>query len=318
MGFMSGLSLAQRLLLGFGAMLALLVGMALLSLARMNDLSATLERITVESAARNQAIGSLNQGIGGYVQAIGALGSTDLEQGPALLQNLNRVVAQYEEAEAKLESVLPDDAAVRRLYEEVRAKGLAAREVIRIALEKAEGRGDAATAFYIRAEYSGAIDRWNRLQQAWASAVADLGGWSRQADAELAAATNASAARTKLLIVGGGLVTVLLGSSLALWVIRDTQRAIGEAVEATSRMAGHDLSQPIVTDRRDEIGGLLRALEQMRTNLHDLAAGVRAACDDITAASGEIAQGSMELSARTEKAASTLQSTVGTIAQLTD
>jgi CHASE3 domain sensor protein len=318
MGLMSAMSLATRLLLGFGAMLMLLVGMALLSLTRMNDLSATLERITVESAARNQAIGSLNQGIGGYVQAIGALGSTDLEQGPALLQNLNRVVAQYEEAEAKLEALLPGDAAVRRLFDDVKAKGRAAREVIGIATEKAEGRGDAATAFYIRSEYSGAIDRWNTLQQAWASSVAVLGNWSQQADADLAAATNESAARTQLLIVGGGLVTVLLGSALALWIIRDTQRAIGAAVEATARMADHDLSQPIVTDRGDEIGGLLRALEKMRTNLHDLAAGVRAACDDITAASGEIAQGSMELSARTEKAASTLQSTVGTIAQLTE
>ncbi len=318
MGLISGMSLAQRLLLGFGAMLLLLVGMALLSLTRMNDLSATLERITVESASRNQAIGSLNQGIGGYVQALGGLGSADLEQGAELLRKLNGVVAQYVEAERRLESLLPDDSAVRRLFDDVRAKGVAAREVIAIGIEKAEGRGDSATAFYIRAEYSGAIDKWNSLQQAWASAVAGLSDWSQKADAELAAATNASARHTQLLIVGGGLVTVLLGGTLALWIIRDTQRAIGAAVDATARMADHDLSQPIVTERRDEIGGLLRALEQMRTNLHDLASGVRAACDDITAASGEIAQGSMELSARTEKAASTLQSTVGTIAQLTE
>jgi len=230
MGLISGMSLAQRLLLGFGAMLLLLVGMALLSLTRMNDLSATLERITVESASRNQAIGSLNQGIGGYVQALGGLGSADLEQGAELLRKLNGVVAQYVEAERRLESLLPDDSAVRRLFDDVRAKGVAAREVIAIGIEKAEGRGDSATAFYIRAEYSGAIDKWNSLQQAWASAVAGLSDWSQKADAELAAATNASARHTQLLIVGGGLVTVLLGGTLALWIIRDTQRAIGAAV----------------------------------------------------------------------------------------
>src|SRR5690606_13045311 len=131
-------------LLGFGAMLLLLAGMALLSLTRMNDLSATLERITVESAARNQAIGSLNQGIGGYVQALGGLGSADLEQASELLHNLNQVVGQYDQAEQRLETLLPDDKAVRALFTDLRAKGIAAREVIGIAVEKAEGRGDSA------------------------------------------------------------------------------------------------------------------------------------------------------------------------------
>jgi len=318
MGFLSGMNLAKRLLLGFGAMLLLLAGMALLSLTRMNDLSATLERITVENAARNQAIGSLHRDIGNYVQALGDLASADMVQGAELLQKLNRVVADYRQAEQRLDTLLPEDNTVRGLFADVQAKGREARELIDIAIANAEGRGDTATAFYMRAEYAGAIEKWSARQQAWSASVDIVGEWSQQADASLAASTNRSAARTKLLIVGGGLLAVLLGGSLALWIIRDTQRAIGAAVEATARMADHDLSRPIVTDRRDEIGGLLRALEQMRTNLHELASGVREACDDITAASGEIAQGSMELSTRTEKAATTLQSTVGTIAQLTD
>ena len=318
MGFLSGLSLAKRLLLGFGAMLVLLAGMALLSLMRMNDLSATLERITVENAARGQAISDLHRGIGSYVQALGDLGSADMTKGAELLKSLNRVVAGYDEAERKLDALLPDDPAVRALFADVTTKRSEARELLGIAAKEAEGRGDTATAFYMRSQYANAIEKWSARQQAWATAVGALGEWTQQADAALAAATNASAARTQLLIVGGGLVAVLVGSALALWIIRDTQRAIGAAVEATARIADHDLSRPIITERRDEIGGLLRGLEQMRTNLHELASGVRAACDDITAASGEIAQGSMELSARTEKAATTLQSTVGTISQLTD
>ena len=318
MGFLSGLSLAKRLLLGFGVMLVLLAGMALLSLTRMNDLSATLERITGENAARNQAIGDLHRGIGSYVQALGDLGSADMVKGAELLTALKRVVANYDQAEQKLETLLPDDQAVRALFGDVRAKRNEARELIGIAEREAEGRGDTATAFHMRSQYASAIEKWSARQQAWATAVEVLGEWSHQADAALAAATNESAARTKFLIVGGGLMALLVGGFLALWIIRDTQRSISAAVEATARIADHDLSQPIITDRHDEIGGLLRGLERMRTNLHELASGVRAACDDITSASGEIAQGSMELSARTEKAATTLQSTVGTISQLTD
>lgn len=315
---LSRMGLAKRLSLGFGALLVLLVGVALLSLVRMNDLSATLERITVENAARSQTISALHRGIGSYVQALGDLASADMmTEGAQLLQNLNRIVADYGEAEQKLDALLPEDQALRTLFAKVRARGVAARELIGLAAAEAGDRGDTATAYYIRSQYAEAVQKWSARQQAWAAAVGELGDWSQDADATLAAATNVSAARTQLLILGGGLFAVLLGGALAFWISRDIQRAIGAAVDATTMMANHDLSRPIVTERHDEIGGLLRALEKMRTNLHALASGVHEVCGDIAGASGEIAQGSMKLSSRTEKAATALQSTVDTISQLT-
>ena len=108
-----------------------------------------------------------------------------------------------------------------------------------------------------------------------------------------------------------------MGSALAWWLVRDTRAAVREAVEATRRMARHDLSQPIDTHRQDEIGGLLTALEAMRQNLAGAGHRVRQASDDINNASGEIAQGSQDLSDRTEDAASTLETALASIAQLT-
>ena len=64
------------------------------------------------------------------------------------------------------------------------------------------------------------------------------------------------------------------------------------------------------------IGAALLALESMRLNMLDLAAGVRLASDGIDSASGEIAQGSMDLSSRTEEAANTLQTTLDAISQV--
>jgi methyl-accepting chemotaxis protein len=50
--------------------------------------------------------------------------------------------------------------------------------------------------------------------------------------------------------------------------------------------------------------------------LHELAAGVRLASDGIDSASGEIAQGSMDLSSRTEETANTLQTTLDALSQV--
>ncbi|MBK7719782.1 MAG: hypothetical protein IPJ36_13725 [Simplicispira sp.] len=76
-------SLAARLSLGFGVILVLLLGMAVLSLLRMQALSATLEEITVHNAARSQTLNVMARSVSGYVQALGDLASTDLEGGPA-------------------------------------------------------------------------------------------------------------------------------------------------------------------------------------------------------------------------------------------
>src|SRR5690606_34308817 len=57
-------------------------------------------------------------------------------------------------------------------------------------------------------------------------------------------------------------------------------------------------------------------LEGMRRAQHDLASGVRRACDDIALASAEIAQGSHDLSGRTELAATNTQGAIGALSEL--
>jgi methyl-accepting chemotaxis protein len=112
-----------------------------------------------------------------------------------------------------------------------------------------------------------------------ARAVDALSDWQDSANAASSALAMADArtARADHRRRAAGLA---FGSALAWWLVRDTRAAVREAVEATRRMAQHDLSQPIDTRRQDEIGGLLAALETMRQNLLELATGVRQASDD--------------------------------------
>ncbi len=66
-----------------------------------------------------------------------------------------------------------------------------------------------------------------------------------------------------------GFCAILLGIGLAVLLARDILRALGEAVSFARTIAAGDLSQPKSTDRNDELGHLLRSLEQMRRSLHD-------------------------------------------------
>jgi len=317
MQFISVRSLAARLSLGFGVVLALLLGMAVLSLLRMQALSATLEEITVHNAARSKTLDTMGRSVSRYVQTLGDLASTDLEGGPAVLAQARSTLAQYDTAQAQLETLLAGDPRALALLEQVKSAASAARELLALGEKLTAGRGDAAMAFQMRNEYSKDTAQWSARQQAWGTAVDALSDWQDAANAASSALATADARTARVLIIVGALVAFAFGSALAWWLVRDTRAAVREAVEATRRMARHDLSQPIDTHRQDEIGGLLTALEAMRQNLLELATGVRQASDDINNASGEIAQGSQDLSNRTEDAASTLETALTSIAQLT-
>ncbi len=316
MKLLSQMSMAARLTLGFGVILAMMLGMATLSLVRMQALTSALEVITVTTAERAQTINAMKRQLATYVQTLGDLGSTDLEGGPAVLKRIRAAQNDYNLAQTKLAELLPADATVQTVLAEVQKSALAATELQAIGDKLAEGRGEAAQAFQVRNEYSKSTASWSTKQQTWSRAVDQLSDWHDQDNAAHSAQATTTAQTARQAIIGGALLAWALGSLIAVWLVRDTRKAVREAVLATERMAQHDLSHPIDSSRHDEVGALLAALETMRLNLHQLATGVGAASEDVNSSSGEIAQGSMDLSNRTEEAANTLQTTLSAMAQL--
>jgi len=89
------------------------------------------------------------------------------------------------------------------------------------------------------------------------------------------------------------------------------------ATRAARMMAGGDLTATIEVRRDDEVGRLLAALRQTNINLHSIIGDVRANFDEISQATGEIANGNLDLSGRTESQASSLQQTAASMEQLT-
>ena len=112
-------------------------------------------------------------------------------------------------------------------------------------------------------------------------------------------------------------VSVAVGGAMAFFITRSITRPLQQGVDAATVIAGGDLSQPLGSTHRDELGDLLRALGKMQAALHSVVGQVRRSTDSIGTASAEIATGNQDLSVRTEQTASNLQQAASSMEQLT-
>ncbi len=134
------------------------------------------------------------------------------------------------------------------------------------------------------------------------TAALAVGGWSLRA-------------RWSLLAFGS--LSLVLGTLLALWLVRSITRPIALASDTAQRVAGLDLRQDIVGHDRDETGHMLTSLSVMQSALRSLAGQVSTSVHSLHTASSEMANGNAHLSTRTEEAAASLQETAAALEHVT-
>ncbi|MFZ6780448.1 methyl-accepting chemotaxis protein [Undibacterium sp. Ji83W] len=107
-------------------------------------------------------------------------------------------------------------------------------------------------------------------------------------------------------------------SLMLLWAILQTAFAkpLQAAIHAARAIAGGDLTVRIATGRHDDVGQLLRAMQQMHMNLVAIVGDVRSNIDTISLSTEEIASGNRDLSSRTEGQAASLEETASSMEEL--
>ena len=107
----------------------------------------------------------------------------------------------------------------------------------------------------------------------------------------------------------GFLINVFLWYTLRSSVLQP----LGKAIEGARAIAAGDLSGRFDTGSTDEVGQLLRALQQMNSNLIATIRDVRVNVETMAVATRQIAAGNMDLSGRTESQAASLEETASSI-----
>ncbi len=114
-------------------------------------------------------------------------------------------------------------------------------------------------------------------------------------------------------------LSVVVVVMVYLAVLHSIDRPVQRCTRMASRIAQGDLTRDATDEprvRKDVIGELEQALEDMRVHLAGVVQGVRDSADMVATASTQIASGSLDLSRRTEQQASALQETAASMEEL--
>jgi methyl-accepting chemotaxis protein len=144
--------------------------------------------------------------------------------------------------------------------------------------------------------------------------------WAMQSALDAQASTALRARMdTMLWMVGvASVCAAAVGIALGWAIRRSIKMPVERVVASVGRIAGGDLVTRIESHGRDEIAWLNHELNQMRKKLQTTIADVRSSAEAVAQASGEIASGNNDLSARTEQQAISLQRTAHSMDSLTD
>ncbi len=118
----------------------------------------------------------------------------------------------------------------------------------------------------------------------------------------------------RLLVTGA--VSLALAGVMGVWLSISVVRPLKVILDAARRIASGDLGGRVNVSRSDELGRILRVLNQTNVNLLGLVGDVRTQALDIQAEIEQITGGISELSARTESQASSLEETAASMEQL--
>jgi len=124
----------------------------------------------------------------------------------------------------------------------------------------------------------------------------------------------ASSSRT--LVIGLAIAAVLIGVFLAFLITRSITRPIIEALNAANRLAEGDLSVKLESDSKDEVGLLMRAMQNMIGKLTQIIGEVRTAADNLTNAAGQVSATAQSLSQSSSEQAASVEETTSSMEQM--
>ena len=305
------LSIGQRLAVGFGVVILLLLMLAGMSYMRIASLNQEVGTMVKTRYPKTVIANSIKADVNEATRSmLNVLIMTDPSQISKELANIEARNASATAALAGLSKSTTDAKGIEILKAigTIRDKFIPAQTSF-VGLINEDKKDDAMIKFMFslrpqQNKYFEQLDRFIAYQNA-----------EMVSAGEVAAATTG---RTQFLIMVLAAVAAVISVVVAFFATRSITAPLNEAVGVAQRVADGDLTSVIEVNGSDETGQMMASLKHMNASLIKIVAEVRAGTDAIAEASSEIASGNLDLSARTEQQASSLGQTSSSMRELTD
>ena len=307
------LRIRTRLTLAFSGVFVLMLVMAAYAGLQMVE---TKNRLAHVTQSNNQQIAQVNKMVYSVSQRAIALRNLAMLKDPDLkkqeLAAIEKAGQDYSEAYAKLLALIKEfDAseAEKALLEAMERADSVTSPLMAKAAELGQADDEAAAVAFL-------MDKVRPRQARWIIVLQTMSGLQDKTSREYVQDAEESFAKARLWMLG--LVGLALAGGVAVaWLVTvSITRPLASAVQVARTVASGDLSQRTTVRRNDELGDLLRTLDDMRQRLSAVVASVRAGSESIATGTGEIAAGNADLSQRTERQAGSLQQTAASMEQI--
>ncbi len=308
------MTVARRLLIGFGVLMLLLMGISAFAWSALQRSDAAMKTIYEDRTVPMGQLGDMRYLVArNRVVLMDAAGREDASLTAKRLE-------EYRKNLALSDSRWKDYMATYLTPEEAQ---LAKQQEASLGTYITEALDPTAAAL-ARGEYAEArmllATHVSRLAPAAQQGIQELIGLQvRVAKETYLEASDANAKRLVMMLV----LAVVAGVIAAFATVLITRKIVSqlgaephELAEVANRIAGGDLRSGNTDKQHAPQGSVMASMQAMRNTLNDLVQAVRVGVDHVATASGQIAQGNQDLSMRTEEQATSLQQTAASMEQL--
>jgi len=304
------LNIANRLRLGFGLLLVMVVALAFIGVQSLDTLHHDVTDMAkgVWPRARQASVALDN--VRGSMARLGQLVATpDATARKSVDQRLSANIDEVNTAIANLEPLLVTPTGKALLADTTVQRDAYLAAVAQVRALAADGKQDEAEVL----AYGKTYDALHALAQSLRKQVEFQEG---RFDS-MAAGADTTYTLAFRVITGTGIVAALLAIAATLLITRSVVGPLRRAVEVARTVAAGDLTSRIEVTGNDEATQMMAALKDMNASLLKVVSEVRSGSGEIATAAREIATGNLELSARTEQQASSLEETASSMEEMT-
>jgi methyl-accepting chemotaxis protein len=304
------IKIGQRLWIGFGIVILLLVVVAVTAVTRIGHINQMADSILKDRYVKVVMLNDIQDHQNNQARYLrnAIISAKDPEKSKSWLAKVEGESSANTEIFDKLkpmlrnprgQSLLEATVPKRAAYAEARGKLVKLLEA---------GKADEAGVFL--------LGDFQAFQKDYFDGVQALLGYQEEMMKKDGQSMEDDAAVAKTVTQTLTLLAALVASAIAFFTTRSITVPIAQAVQFATKVADGDLTSTVAIKSHDETGQLLTALIHMQENLVRTVSSVLRGSEGVATASAEIAQGNNDLSARTEQQASALEQTAASMEEL--